>query len=52
MSKFRFLKKGDNITVTDDIVAQAAMKGISLSESFIDFILETTFFQTEETPFV
>ncbi len=32
MSKFRFLKNGDNITVTDDIIEQAAMKGISLSE--------------------
>ena len=32
MNKFRFLKKGDEIVVTDDMVTQAAMKGISLSE--------------------
>lgn len=32
MNKFRFLKKGDEIVVTDDMVTQAAMKGVSLSE--------------------
>ena len=32
MSKFRFLRKDDKITVTADDVTQAAMDGITLSE--------------------